>query len=181
MPSVSKNTPFYYITSVTHKRLPIFRTDALKKAMCEALDAARQSAEFLIFAYAIMYDHLHIITDSKLNQSETLRYVNGVSANKVIRYLKENGHNESLKKLRTEEKDRGWKHSVWEHHSNTFEIKTEDVLMQKVNYIHNNPVNEGLVERPEEYLYSSARIWKGCPLEDEPLLMDIHQIKWRKR
>jgi putative transposase len=175
MPSVSKNTPFYYITSVTHKRLPIFRTDELKKVMCEALNSARQSAGFLIFAYAIMYDHLHI------NESETLRYINGVSANKVIKYLKENGHEESLIKLRTEEKKRGYKHSAWEHHSNTFEIKTEDVLMQKVNYIHNNPVNEGLVERPEDYLYSSARIWKGCPLENEPLLIDIHQIKWRQR
>ena len=181
MLSVSKNTPFYYITSVTHKRLPILRTDALKDVMCEALDAARESAGFLIFAYAIMLDHLHIITDSKLNESETLRYINGVSANRVIKYLKENGHEESLKKLRTEEKGRGYKHSVWGHHSNTFEIKTEAVLMQKVNYIHYNPVEEGLVERPEDYLYSSARIWKGCPMENEPLAMDIRQIKWRER
>ncbi len=181
MISVSKSTPFYYITSVTHKRLPIFRTDALKNVMCEALNTARESAGFLLFAYAIMYDHLHIITDSKLDQSETLRYINGVSANKIIKYLKENGHEKSLIKLRTEEKKRGYKHSVWEHHSNTFEIKTEDVLMQKVNYIHNNPVKEGFVERPEDYLNSSARIWKGCPFEDEPLKMDVHQIKWRQR
>lgn len=40
MISVSKNTPFYFITSVTHDRLPIFRTDALKQVMCEALAAA---------------------------------------------------------------------------------------------------------------------------------------------
>ncbi|MEO7659628.1 MAG: transposase [Pyrinomonadaceae bacterium] len=181
MLSVSKNTPFYYITSVTHNRLPIFRTNAFKNVMCEALDAARQSTGFMIFAYVIMLEHLHIITDSKLNQSETLRYINGVSANRILKYLKENGHEKSLKKLRTEEKRRGYKHSVWEHHSNTFEIKTETVLMQKVNYIHYNPVEEDMVERSEDYLYSSARIWKACPLENEPLGMDIGQIKWRER
>jgi len=180
MISVSKNTPFYFITTVTHDRLPIFRTDVLKKVMCEALDAARESAGFLIFGYAIMPDHYHIVTDSKLTQSETLRYLNGVSANRIVKYLKENGHEESLKKLRTAEKDRGYKHSVWEHHSNTFEIKTEPVLMQKINYIHFNPVEDGLAETPAGYLYSSARIWKGCPLENEPLRMDVQKIKWRQ-
>lgn len=52
--------------------------------------------------------------------------------------------------------------------------------MQKVNYIHNNPVKDGLVGQPEEYLYSSARIWQRKPLETEPLMMDIDEIEWRK-
>ena len=48
------------------------------------------------------------------------------------------------------------------------------------DYTHQNPVRLGLVERAEEYKYSSARIWNGTPLEDEPLMVDIDQIKWRK-
>ena len=132
-----------------------------------------------IFSYGIMPDHFHIVTDSKLNQSDTLRYLNGVSARRIIDFLKTSGYEESLAKLRTEEKERGYKHSVWEHHSNTFEIKTEAVLMQKVNYIHYNPVEDGLVEKAEDYLYSSARFWKGCPIENEPLEMDVGKIKWR--
>lgn len=148
--------------------------------MAAALDEARKSAEFLIFAYAIMAEHFHIITDSKLSQSDTLRYLNGVSARRIIGHLKENSYETSLAKLRTETKKREYKHSLWEHHSNTFEIKTETVLMQKVHYIHQNPVEEGLVDRAEDYLYSSARIWRGRPLENEPLEMDIKQIKWRR-
>src|SRR5688572_5952417 len=61
---VSIDTPFYYFTSVAHNRLPIFRTDKLKKIMVDALDEARRSAGFLIFAYVIMSDHYHIITDN---------------------------------------------------------------------------------------------------------------------
>jgi REP element-mobilizing transposase RayT len=136
MPPVSKNNPFYFITSVTHNRLPAFRTDKLKKILCDAFNESRNSAGFSIFAYIVMADHFHIITDSKLNKSETLRYLNGISARRVIGYLKENSLEESLVKLRNETKDRGYKHSLWEYHSNSFEIKTEDVLMQKVNYIH---------------------------------------------
>lgn len=180
MQTVSKNNTFYFITSVTHKRLPVFRTDKIKEIICGALNEARASGGFLIFAYAIMPEHSHIVTSSKLNQSDTFRYLNGISARRVIGYLKDGGYNESLAKLRTETKKRQYKHSPWEHHSNTFEIKTEAVLMQKIDYIHRNPVEEGLVERSEDYLYSSARIWKGCPLENEPLEMDIREIEWRR-
>lgn len=149
--------------------------------MCNALDEARTSGVFRTFAYAIMPDHVHIVSDSSRSQSDTLRYLNGISARRVIGYLKDNDFDTSLAKLRTETKHREYKHSLWEHHSNTFEIKTEAVLMQKVNYIHQNPVNDGVVEKAEDYLYSSSRFWKGCPLENEPLEVDVHDIKWRKR
>ena len=52
--------------------------------------------------------------------------------------------------------------------------------MQKVNYIHQNPVRAGLVERAEYYRWSSVRLWNRCPLEDEPLKMDIDRIAWRR-
>ena len=181
MPLISKNNPFYFITSVTHNRLPVFRTDKLKEILCKAFGESKNSAELLIFAYVVMPDHFHIITDSKLNQSDTLRYLNGISARRVIGYLKENGFETSLIKLRTETKDRGYKHSLWEHHSNTFEIKTEEVLMQKVNYIHQNPVEEDLIEHPEEYRWSSCRFWKGFPNDDEPLEVDFKKIGWRRK
>ena len=51
---------------------------------------------------------------------------------------------------------------------------------QKVNYIHNNPVQAGMVEQAIDYRWSSARIWQQRPLDDEPLLMDIDRIIWRK-
>ena len=52
--------------------------------------------------------------------------------------------------------------------------------MQKVNYIHQNPVRAGLTECAQDYRWSSARIWQGRPFEDEPLLMDNNLIYWRQ-
>ena len=78
------------------------------------------------------------------------------------------------------EKKRGYKHSVWEHHSDTFPVTSESMLMEKVHYIHQNPVKAGLVEYPDDYLYSSSRIWNRRPLEEEPLNMDLDQIDWRR-
>ena len=52
--------------------------------------------------------------------------------------------------------------------------------MEKVNYIHQNPVRAKMVERAEDYRWSSARFWRNCPNEDEPLKVDVDKIIWRE-
>lgn len=179
MTRISLDTPCYYFTSVTHKRLPVFRTDKFKDLMCKALSEARVSSEMLIFAYVIMHDHFHIITDGKRRLSDTLRYLNGISARRLIDHLKANGPEESLRKLQMEAKTGDYKYSLWEHHSDKFLLTSESMFMQKVNYIHNNPVAGGMVEAAEDYKYSSARYWLRKPLlDDEPLDVDIKEIRW---
>ena len=176
---ISRTTPALYLTSVTHNRLPIFRTDKVKELVCKALDEARKSAGFLIFAYVIMLDHIHIITDKTKSSSETLRFLNGITAKRVIDYLKENNFESCLEKLRIQLRDREHKHSVFQHHPNAFEIVGEDKMMEKVNYIHMNPVKAGIVKIPDDYRFSSSRQWHGKAVEDEPLWVDNKKIKWR--
>jgi REP element-mobilizing transposase RayT len=98
----------------------------------------------------------------------------------VIDYLKDNGYESSLKKLRHEEWKREHTHSLWQQEKNVFSVYSEAMLMQKINYIHLNPVRAGLVERATDYRWSSARIWRGCPDEDEPLKVDLDRIRWRR-
>jgi putative transposase len=180
MHTISRDTPALYITAVTKDRLPVFRTDAIKVTTCNALNEARKSGQFAIYAYVIMPDHLHAIADSAIKPSKVLQFINGIISRRVIDHLKGHGHNASLGKLRRESGTRGHMYSLWDHHSNAFPILSEDMLMQKVNYIHQNPERAGLVERAEDYRWSSVRIWKHCPLEDEPLIVDIDRINWRK-
>jgi REP element-mobilizing transposase RayT len=128
-----------------------------------------------------MPDHVHLVTDGSRKISEVLRYLNGITARRVIDYLKENGFTGSLAKLRQADKSRGYKYSLWEHHQNAMPLTGETTFMQRVNYIHQNPVRAGLVERAEDYLFSSARTWRRMPLENEPLSVDTDKIEWRQR
>jgi len=180
MHTISRDTPAYYLTAVAKDRLPVFRRDAIKVITCKALAEARTSAGFSIYAYVIMPDHLHAITDCYRKSSETLRYINGIISRRVIDYLKEHAHNASLQKLRHETKERAYRYSLWDHHSNVFSIFSEAIFMQKVNYIHQNPVRAGLVEKAEDYRWSSVRWWNRCPSEDEPLKVDLDRIAWRR-
>ena len=125
-----------------------------------------------------MPDHLHALIGSQRKPSEVSRYVNGISGHRVINYLKEKGFYSSLQKLQRESGNRQHKYSLWDHHPNLKLITTENGLIEKANYIHQNPVRAGLVERAEDYRWSSIRCWQRRPLEDEPLLVDIDQIYW---
>ena len=104
----------------------------------------------MIFAYVIMHDHTHVLTDNAREMNEVLRYLNGISAKRLIDHLKANGYESSLAKLRIQERGKKHKHSVYEHHPNALRITGEDAFMQKVNYIHLNPVRGGLAEHPDQ-------------------------------
>src|SRR5215831_10079366 len=178
MHMISRDHPCYYLTSVAKDRLTIFRTDAVKLVVCRALDEARKSGGFLLYAYVIMLDHLHIITDSVLKPSKTLQFVNGIISRRLIDYLKTGGYETSLRKLEHAIGHRQRRYSLWDRHPDARLLLTERMLMQRVNYTHMNPVRAGLVERAEDYRWSSARIWAGKPREDEPLLMNLDRVKW---
>jgi REP element-mobilizing transposase RayT len=177
---ISQDSPALYITVVTKNRLPVFRTDKMKHVLCRAVDEARNSARLLLFAYVIMIDHLHLLTSRPSTTSEVLRVLKGISARRVINYLKEHGHQESLAKLQHQDRERNYKYSLWQTEKNVLPVFSEGMFMEKVNYIHQNPVRGGLTPSVLEYRWSSARIWRGCPLADEPLSMDQDLIYWRR-
>jgi hypothetical protein len=52
-------------------------------------------------------------------------------------------------------------YQFWRHDNKPIELWSNKVISEKLNYIHYNPVDEGLVQYPEEYLYSSARDYRG--------------------
>lgn len=178
---VSRDSPCYYLTSVAKNRLPVFRSDEIKRVACCALDEARRSGQFALYAYVIMPDHLHVVTDSALSATKTLQFVNGITGRRIIDYLKENNYESSLVKLRHEIRRRQYRFSLWDHHSDARLLLTESMLMQRVTYTHQNPVRARLVNQPLDYHWSSVRCWSGKMSEDEPLMMDIDRIKWRSR
>lgn len=56
---------------------------------------------------------------------------------------------------------------LWQQHNQPIELSTIEMLRQKLDYIHNNPVTAGIVDKAEEYIYSSARDYyygKQCGL-----------------
>ena len=52
-------------------------------------------------------------------------------------------------------------YQFWRHDNKPLELWSNKVIDEKLNYVHNNPVEEGIVFRAEDYLYSSATDYAG--------------------
>ncbi|MEQ6118058.1 transposase, partial [Reichenbachiella sp. MALMAid0571] len=57
----------------------------------------------------------------------------------------------------------------WQQHNHPIELSTNSIVQQRLEYIHNNPVEARFVEKPSDWLYSSARDYEG-----EKGLIDIY-------
>ena len=176
---ISQDSPDLYITIVTKNRLRVFQTDKMRELVCRAIDEARKSAGFLLLAYVVMLDHLHLLASRPSTTSDLLRMIKGVTARRIIDYLKMKSYESSLAKLRHQERDRKYRYSLWQTEKNVLPVFSEGMFIEKMNYIHSNPVRAGLVDNPGEYRWSSARIWQGRPSANEPLLVDHDLIQWR--
>ena len=66
-------------------------------------------------------------------------------------------------------------YKVWEDGYNAKDVVTEEFLLQKMEYIHNNPCQPqwNLSATPAEYIWSSARLY----LADEPCLIPIDDVR----
>jgi putative transposase len=178
--TISIDNPCLFITAVGKDRLPVFRSDAIKQVTCQAIDEARTSCGFLLFAYVLMPDHIHLLTDRPREPSKVLQYIKGIISRRVIGHIKEKNYESSLRKLQHDNWKRNHRYSLWQHDSDVFSVTSEATFMQKVNYIHQNPVRAELVERAVDYRWSSARYWSRSQAEDEPLRVDIEKIVWRR-
>jgi hypothetical protein len=79
------------------------------------------------------------------------------TAQRIKSDLEEN-HPTVLSHFKVNAKDR--EYQLWERNSLGIDLYTPEMFLQKINYIHNNPVTAGLCRLPEEYHYSSARFYE---------------------
>ena len=89
-----------------------------------------------------------------------LRYMSGDMRQRMykaqVRDLRQRRREWILKEFRT---DKGY--SLWQTESRPIELWSNKVIEQKIDYIHYNPVEEGFVFNPEDYMYSSAYDYAG--------------------
>jgi putative transposase len=114
----------------------------------------------------LMTSHLHLIASARegYKLSNILRDMKEHIAKEVIRLIEEEpeSRRENFLEIFKEEgkKDRRIsKYKFWQESNHAIELDPmrPDIIDQKLNYIHYNPVEEGIVQYPEEYLFSSAR------------------------
>jgi putative transposase len=151
----------YFVTFTVHQWVDVFTRDVYKHIIIENLKYCQQHKGLEIYAWVLMTNHLHLIVSSKANNlSDVIRDYKKHTAKKIMAAI-ENNLNESRKSwLLWLLKKEGhiW---FWNEGYHGEEVRTKLFFDSKVDYIHANPVRAGIVEKEEEYLFSSCGDFYG--------------------
>jgi len=151
----------YFVTFTVHQWADVFTRKAYVEILLENLRYCQTNKGLKIYAWVILSNHCHLIIRSEgFKLSDVIRDFKKHTAKKIVEAIEQN-EQESRKRwlLWLLKKDDGiW---FWEEGYHGKEIVDKDFFESKSNYIHQNPVRAGLVEKEEEYLLSSCADFYG--------------------
>ena len=133
-----KGGVFHFLTFSCYRRLPLLSSSAAYRVFEDELEAVRQRYGFVVAGYVLMPEHVHLLVSEPRVSSLSV----------VLQVLKQ----ETSKKL----KDPGMA-QFWQRRYYDFTVWSEEKRVEKLRYIHRNPVRRELVKSPEEWPWSSFR------------------------
>lgn len=161
-----------FLTFSCYKNLDLLRTEATRDILEAATFHARQTFRFKLYAWVIMPNHVHMLLRPDLPDHPVASILKRIKQTTARQILGEWRKREApvIPKLTD---SRGDTHFWQRGGGYDRNITSKEEFIEKLNYIHLNPVRAELVKRPEDWKWSSASAFCGNPrpgFEPDPLL-----------
>src|SRR5208337_2562334 len=127
----------HFVTFSCYHRLPLLRTPGAPNLFETALEQARVKYGFFVSGYVIMPEHVHLL----LSEPERGTLATALKAIK-----------QSVARRLVAPREHFWQARYYD-----FNVRTEVKRIEKLRYTHRNPVTRGLVQKPEDWPWSSFR------------------------
>jgi putative transposase len=129
---------FHFLTFSCYRRQPMLGNGLACDVFERELEAVRGRNGLVVAGYVLMPEHVHLLTGDPMTASLSV----------ALQVLKQ----QTSKKLKTRGEDRFRQRRCYE-----FNVYSESKRVEKLRYMHRNPVVRGLVEKPEDWPWSSFR------------------------
>jgi REP element-mobilizing transposase RayT len=154
----------YFVSFAVVNWIDVFIREEYMGIITDAIRYCRTEKGMDCFAYCVMSSHVHLIfRDQNSNPTQLLKDFKRHTAKTLISSIA-NNPKESRKEWMLWMFERAAKkggnkskHQFWQHHNKPVELWSPKVIKQKLDYIHDNPVQSGYVLNPVHWKYSSAR------------------------
>lgn len=161
------------LTFSCYRRMRLLNHDRTREWFADSLERSRSELGFLLLAYVIMPEHVHVLVFPRSPECTVARILKAVKepvSRRAVRWLRDRDTN-SLARLRVEYSSGRVEHHFWQPGGGyDRNIYTARALARSIDYIHLNPVRAQLVKHRTEWPWSSARFYAG--VEDVPITMD---------
>jgi REP element-mobilizing transposase RayT len=157
-PSFHDPSHLFFITASIIEWKHVFVTPEFALIPLNSFAWLQQQRRILLFAFVIMPSHLHAII-KPVNDSvgDIVQQFGSFTAHEILKRLREDNQKDLLDLFQEKKRDPRHEHSIWQdiQAKNVYSI---EVLWQKLEYIHQNPVAKDwkLVNDRAEYMFSSA-------------------------
>ena len=141
----------YFFTVVAERRQPILTSEAVRRALREAIQVVRRERPFRIDGWVLLPDHLHAVWTMPPGDDDYATRWRLIKA-QVTHRLGEAWRNPSVMTARRRAKAQGslWQHRYWERW-----LRDENDVRRHLDYLHFNPAKHGLVPRVADWPWSS--------------------------
>lgn len=158
----------YFVSFATVYWIDVFIRDMYFDILVQSLDYCRKNKGMEIYAWCIMPSHVHLIFSAKDNNpGELLKSLKTYTSKQLQLAIITNVQESRKEWLLWMMRRAGSKNSnvknrqFWQQNNHPIELWSIEVIEQKLNYIHDNPVESGFVLEPHHWKYSSAIDYSG--------------------
>lgn len=171
----------YFVSIATVDWVDIFTRQEYKEIFIDSLKYCQKKKGMIIHAWCRMTNHVHLIFSCKEKgkHSDILRDLKKITFKKIIESILDNPF-ESRKDWMLEilsharkNNSNNKEYQFWQQDNHPVEIYSPKVIAQKISYLHNNPVESGIVSGAEHYLCSSACNYCGQKGLIEVEILDV--------
>ncbi len=162
----------HFITLTVLHWIPLFTNTKSVDILLESFRYLQQNDNLKIYSYVILENHLHLVASSN-DIVKTIKKFKSFTAKKLLELLQKENIKTILEQLAFYKKahKKTTTYQVWQEGMQPKLIQDEKTMIQKIEYIHNNPVKRGYVDSAEDWRYSSARDYV-----DKKGLLDIEKM-----
>ena len=151
----------HFITSTIVEWLPVFTTAGCCDVLIRSQEYCRKKKGLRIHAWVILDNHFHAIVSGP-ELANTIRDFKRFTSRALLDQIRDEKREWLLNQLsyyRAAHKKSVTEHQVWQEGVHPQAIMSDEMMQQKLDYLHNNPVKRELVAAPEHWRYSSAHEW----------------------
>ncbi len=149
----------YFLTCTIVGWLAVFTRPEAVQIVFDSWNFLRKEKDFRLYGYVILENHLHLIASAP-DISSVIKSFKMYTARQIVDLLEARGATVLLKQLRALKlrHKTNSDYQVWEEGSKPKQIKDDEMMIQKLEYAHYNPVKRGYVDDPVHWRCSSAQL-----------------------
>jgi putative transposase len=152
----------HFVTCTVLHWLPLFTNQQSVQIILNSLSHLQKNDNLKLNAYVILENHLHLVAQGD-DLRRTLQKFKSYTAYQLLELLKKKNVKVLLDQFafyKKAHKDHT-SYQIWEEGNHPQLIQSDAMMVNKINYIHENPVKRGYVDEPIHWRYSSARDYEG--------------------